>query len=151
MDVHPKNIRSKNMAAIGSKNTKPELKLRHALHKLGYRYRIHQRVCAAKPDLVLKRYDAAVFVHGCFWHKHDCDKFKWPKTRDEFWKNKLNANKRRDGKTIESLKAYGWRVAVVWECALTGKNSPENVVAEKLGTWLKGSDLLTEISGPTDA
>lgn len=86
MDVHSENIRSKNMAAIKSKNTKPELKLRRALHKLGLRYRVHVKLHAGKPDLVLKKYGAVVFVNGCFWHKHTCDKFRWPKTRVDFWR-----------------------------------------------------------------
>ena len=151
MDVHPKNIRSKNMAAIASKNTKPELKLRHALHKLGYRYRLHVKVCAGKPDLVLKKYGAAVFVNGCFWHKHACDKFRLPKTREEFWKNKLKANKKRDEHVIQSLREGGWRIAVVWECALSGRNNPENIVAEKLGNWFQRSEPSIEIAGPSDA
>ena len=151
MDVHPKSVRSKNMSAIGSKNTKPELKLRHALHKMGYRYRLHVKLCAGKPDLVLKKYGAVVFVNGCFWHKHTCDKFRWPKTRVDFWRHKLTANKERDERTIQSLKEGGWRVAIVWECALSGKNNPENIVAKKLGNWFKGIEPLIEIAGSLNA
>ena len=139
------------MAAIGSKNTKPELKLRHALHKLGFRYRLHTQVSAGKPDLVLNKYNAAVFVHGCFWHKHTCDKFRWPRTREEFWKNKLIKNRERDERVMRSLQKDGWRVAVVWECALSGKNDPEDLAAEKLGDWLRGDKPLIEIAGITDA
>ena len=151
MDVHPKSIRSKNMAAIGSKNTKPELKLRHALHKMGYRYRLHVKLHAGKPDLVLKKYGAVVFVNGCFWHKHTCDKFRWPKTRVDFWRKKLTANKERDERTIQSLKESGWRVAIVWECALNGKNNPEKNAAKKLGTWFEGMEPTIEIVGSSDA
>jgi DNA mismatch endonuclease, patch repair protein len=148
MDVHPKSIRSKNMAAIGSKNTKPELILRRALHKKGFRYRLHTKVNGGKPDLILKQYNAAVFVHGCFWHKHNCEKFKWPKTREAFWKQKLISNQQRDQRIIKSLNDDGWRVAVVWECALSGRNSPQNAAVEKLSMWLWGDVPLIEISGP---
>jgi DNA mismatch endonuclease (patch repair protein) len=151
MDVHPKSIRSKNMGAIGSKNTKPELKLRRALHKMGYRYRLHLKEHVGKPDLVLKKYGAVIFVNGCFWHKHNCYKFRWPKTREDFWKHKLTANRERDERTIQSLKEEGWRVAIVWECALSGKNNPENTVAKKLGKWIKGIDRQIEIVGPSNA
>jgi DNA mismatch endonuclease (patch repair protein) len=136
------------MAAIKSKNTKPELKLRRALHKLGLRYRLHKKLNCVKHDLVLTKYKAAVFVHGCFWHKHACDKFIWPKTREAFWRRKLTKNQERDEHIIQSLLEDSWRVAVVWECALARKNNPEHLVAEKLRNWLIGEGSIFEIGKP---
>ena len=150
MDVHSKSIRSKNMAAIKSKSTKPELRLRHALHNLGFRYRLHTKLSAGKPDLVLRKYNAVVFVHGCFWHKHRCNKFRWPKTRETFWKNKLTTNEKRDKRIVKSLRDNGWRVAIVWECALSGRNNPENRSAEVLGNWFKGNSSFIEIAERSD-
>ncbi len=148
MDVHSKPIRSKNMAAIGSKNTRPELILRQALHQQGFRYRLHTKISGARPDLVLKKYNAAVFVHGCFWHKHNCRKFKWPKTREVFWKKKIMSNQQRDQRMIKSLSDDGWRIAIVWECAISGRNNFKNAAVEKLITWLWGDARLIEIAGP---
>jgi len=122
VDVHDSETRSRNMAAIKSKNTKPELIIRRGLFSRGYRYRLHVKRLAGKPDLVLKKYNSVIFVHGCFWHLHDCHLCKMPKSRVEFWEQKLRANKERDLNAINALVSDGWRVIVVWECALKGKN-----------------------------
>lgn len=117
-DVHTKEIRSKNMRAIKSKNTKPELILRRELHRRGFRFRLHDKSLPGKPDLVLKKYRTAIFIHGCFWHMHDCRFFRLPKTNSEFWKEKLISNVERDVKSVTSIKKVGFDVIIVWECEI---------------------------------
>jgi len=109
------------MAAIRGKDTKPELMIRRGLHAKGFRYRLQGRGLPGRPDLVLPKYHAVIFVHGCFWHRHDCPMFRWPQTRREFWREKINGNARRDAEAIGFLLDVGWRVGIVWECALTGR------------------------------
>ena len=111
--------RSKNMAAIKSKNTNPEIKVRKLLHSLGYRIRLHKKELPGSPDIVLKKYKTVVFVHGCFWHRHkECKYATNPKTREEFWNKKFLSNIERDIKVRERIKAAGWKSIVVWECEL---------------------------------
>ncbi len=118
MDVHSPEQRSYNMSRIKGKNTKPELLVRKWLWSRGYRYRLHRKDLPGKPDIVFPRQKKAVFVHGCFWHKHDCRYFKWPRTNREFWKKKINENVRRDQKNYQDLIADGWNYFIVWECEL---------------------------------
>lgn len=133
--------RSRIMRAVRSKDTKPELLVRRCLHALGFRFRLHRRDLPGSPDIVLPRWRAVVFVHGCFWHLHGCPKSRMPATRREFWETKLRRNAERDGEAREFLKASGWRVFVVWECALTGpRRLPPEVLAERLLALL-ASDL----------
>jgi len=106
------------MSQIKGKNTKPELLVRKWLWSRGYRYRLHRKDLPGKPDIVFPRQKKAVFVHGCFWHKHDCRYFKWPRTNREFWKKKINENVRRDQKNYQDLIADGWNYFIVWECEL---------------------------------
>ena len=113
----PAMTRSENMAAIHSKNTRPELKIRKALHQAGYRFRLHQKDLAGKPDLVLKKYNAVIFVHGCFWHKHDCKYFHWPKSNLDYWRPKILKNAERDTLHRLALQQAGWRVCIWWECS----------------------------------
>ncbi len=109
--------RSKNMAAIKSKNTNPEIKVRKLLHSLGYRFRLHKKELPGSPDIVLKKYKTVVFVHGCFWHRHkECKYASNPKTREEFWNKKFLSNIERDIKVRERIKAAGWKSIVIWEC-----------------------------------
>lgn len=131
-DRHTPQARSKNMAAVKGKNTKPEMQIRRLLHKSGYRYRLHNNKLQGKPDIVLKKYGAVIFVHGCFWHSHGCYKSKVPETNKEFWVEKLNKNKSRDQNAVLSLIEGGWRVLTIWECALVGKGklSEESVFDE---------------------
>lgn len=118
-DVHEPETRSYNMSQISGKDTKPEMLVRKFLHSNGFRYRLHVRDLPGKPDLVLPKYNSVIFVHGCFWHAHeDCEYFKIPKTRTEWWKEKLYGNKERDEKNIAELKEEGWNVIVVWGCEL---------------------------------
>ena len=133
------------MAAIRSKNTSPELIVRKALHGVGFRYRLHARALPGSPDLVLSKHHAVVFVHGCFWHMHECSVFRWPKTRPEFWRQKLELNRARDEQAINLLRASHWRVAVVWECALrrSDRRAGSLLILE---AWLQGAAPSLELS-----
>jgi len=125
------------MSGIRGKNTKPELLIRKGLHARGFRYTLHCKL-PGKPDICLPKYKAVIFVHGCFWHGHDCHLFKWPSTRPEFWQTKIARNQAIDEAASKELRATGWRIATVWECALKGKhrrNYSELVV--ELDHWLK--------------
>lgn len=127
MDIWKKEKRSQVMSKIRSKNTKPELILRSALHKLGYRFRIHRNDLPGKPDIVLPKYHTVIFVHGCFWHYHkDCREGRIPDTNSKFWKEKLQKNKARDEKHVRKLRRLGWKVMRVWECQIEKK--PEKVM-----------------------
>lgn len=106
------------MARVKNKNTAPELLVRRILHRLGYRFRLHRRDLPGNPDIVLPRHHTAIFVHGCFWHGHDCPRGKRPATRPDFWNPKLDKNMERDKKNHEMLTQLGWRVVVIWECEL---------------------------------
>ncbi len=108
------------MSRIRGRDTAPEMMVRRALHARGCRYRLHDRKLPGRPDLVFPKYKAVIFVHGCFWHGHDCHLFKWPGTRREFWEEKIKKNIARDKCAIEALQARGWRTLVFWECALKG-------------------------------
>ncbi|MBY5473593.1 DNA mismatch endonuclease Vsr [Rhizobium leguminosarum] len=108
--------RSRNMRAVRGNNTKPEIAVRKLLHSLGYRFRLQRADLPGKPDIVLPRHKLVVFVHGCFWHRHDCKRASMPKTRTEFWKKKLSANVERDVRVVRELAALGWKVVVIWEC-----------------------------------
>jgi DNA mismatch endonuclease (patch repair protein) len=114
------------MQAVRTSDTKPEIAVRKQLHRLGYRFRLHRSDLPGRPDVVLPRYMLAVFVHGCFWHRHDCKRATIPKTRVEFWEAKLAANAERDARVIDELSKMGWRTAVIWECEI---RSPEAIEA----------------------
>lgn len=136
-DVVNRETRSRMMSGIRGKNTRPELALRKALHARGFRYRLHGQHVMGHPDLVLPRYRAVIFVHGCFWHRHDgCRYATTPATRPAFWQAKFDANIRRDLTVRETLANDGWRLAIVWECAL---RRPERVsaTADLLAAWLR--------------
>lgn len=148
VDVHTPAQRSRNMAAIKGKNTKPELAIRKELHRLGYRFRVHNISLPGSPDIVLPKYKAAIQVHGCFWHGHDCHLFNWPSTREEFWRQKITSNQVRDAKSSAECKKRGWKSMVIWECALKGQTrlDPDKVVAI-VANWLKSGSGDAEISG----
>jgi DNA mismatch endonuclease (patch repair protein) len=111
--------RSRNMSAIKSKNTKPEITVRKLLHSMGYRFRLHKKDLPGSPDIVLPKYKTVIFVHGCFWHRHqNCKYASNPKTRREFWEKKFKENIERDKKTQEKLKNLGWKTKIVWECEI---------------------------------
>jgi len=113
-----KDVRSRNMAAIKGANTKPEELVRKYLFSKGFRYRKNVRALPGSPDVVLPKYKTVIFVNGCFWHKHDCKWFKWPRTNADFWKEKITKNVERDARNAELLKEAGWKVLTVWECEL---------------------------------
>ena len=140
VDIVDKETRSRMMSGIRAKNTKPELLLRGMLHRQGFRYRLHNRGLPGTPDMVLAKYKAVIFVHGCFWHGHECPAFKWPKTREAFWREKITRNQANDRKAMESLIGTGWRLAVIWECAL--KKEPEEIenILQCLVAWLHGAE-----------
>ncbi|MAN77464.1 MAG: very short patch repair endonuclease [Rhizobiales bacterium] len=144
-DIVDQQTRSRMMSEIRGKNTKPELSLRRALHARGFRFRLHSSKVHGRPDLVLPKHGAVVFVHGCFWHRHEgCRYTTTPSTRPEFWQAKFEANVARDLAVRRALLEDGWRVATVWECAL---RKPEQVVtsSEDLSIWLRSEDLQIEI------
>lgn len=116
MDHVPPQIRSKIMAAVRSKDTTPELRVRRALHALGYRFSLHSARLPGKPDLVLRKFRTAIFIHGCFWHGHGCRKGRRPKTNRSFWTAKVETNRRRDRRVRNRLRKDGWRVITVWQC-----------------------------------
>ena len=150
MDTVDKATRSKIMASVGQKDTGPEISLRSALHNRGLRYRLHDRNLPGSPDLVFRRFLAVIFVHGCYWHSHGCYRSTVPKTRRKFWSKKFKANKERDERKIGQLLEDGWRVLIVWECALVGKNSrPADFIVDAVCAWLNGADTRAEISGST--
>lgn len=129
-DNHTKEIRSMNMSHIRSKNTKPEEIVRKYLFSKGLRYRKNVKKLPGCPDIVLKKYNAVIFVNGCFWHKHDCGRFVWPSSNIEYWQRKIERNIERDQNNVKELKNIGWRVFIIWECELKKKIAPSNL--EKL-------------------
>lgn len=147
-DIVSPDVRSRMMSGIKGKNTKPEMILRQGLHRLGFRYRLHDRRLPGKPDMVFPRYRAVIFTHGCFWHGHSCHLFKWPSTREEFWHQKINRNKELDRVNISRLDEMGWRIGIVWECALKGKYriSSEEVIGI-CAQWLESDMPFLEIGG----
>ena len=150
-DVHSPEVRSRNMAAIRGKDTKPELIVRRELHADGFRYKLHDRSLPGKPDLVFPKYRAVVFVHGCFWHGHDCPYFHLPATRTDFWKEKIGRTKKLDAERMSALLEDGWRVGEVWECALRGRNKLIlGQVIRSLEDWLVGAKRCVVIRGKTN-
>ena len=118
-DVHSKETRSYNMSRIRSKDTKPELLVRRFLFSKGFRYRLHDKRLPGKPDIVLPKYRTVIFIHGCFWHGHEgCRYYVIPKTRTEWWLNKINKNKANDHNAMLKLNEMGWKVIDIWECDL---------------------------------
>lgn len=136
------------MAGIKGKNTKPELILRKGLHAAGFRFRIHVADLLGKPDIVLPRFRAVIFAHGCFWHGHDCHLFKMPSTRTEFWQAKIDRNREVDTRNRSQLTDAGWRQAVIWECALKGRTRlAHDEVIDRCVQWLQSDTQALEIRG----
>lgn len=149
VDIVDSATRSRMMAGIRGKNTKPEVVVRSLLHRSGFRFRLHAKHLPGKPDLVFARYKAVVFVHGCFWHGHDCPLFKWPATRPEFWKTKIGRNQLNDRRSFTLLVEKGWRIAIVWECALRGKERDLEELTRQLASWLPNMDAqVIELASP---
>lgn len=136
VDILDKTTRSKVMSSIKSKDTKPEMIVRRYLHHHGIRYRLHVNNLPGKPDLVLKKFTAVIFVHGCFWHQHNgCKNSNIPSTNIKFWKSKLSRNIERDKQNISQLLSYEWRVLIIWECSLSTIAKREKTLATAL-KWL---------------
>ncbi len=148
MDVHTKAQRHYNMSRIRGQDTKPEMLVRRGLHAEGLRFRLHVRDLPGRPDIIFPRHRAIIFVHGCFWHGHECPLFKIPKTRPDFWEKKIFANKERDQKVIAQLLGHRWRVLTVWECSLKGPNRHEtSKLIAKCTDFVTGNTLQAEIEG----
>ena len=148
MDVVSPQKRSKMMSGIRGKNTKPEIIIRKALHKEGFRYKLHSRNLPGKPDIVLPRHKAVIMINGCFWHGHDCHLFKWPASRPDFWKNKIKENRNRDLKNLHQLGSNGWRIMVVWECSIKGKNKlPFDQTIDLIKNWILVGNDYVELKG----
>jgi DNA mismatch endonuclease, patch repair protein len=141
-------VRSRMMAGIKSKNTKPEMMARQGLHAKGFRFRLHDSRLPGSPDMVLARHRAVLFINGCFWHGHDCNLFRLPATRTEFWQQKITSNKTRDMADIVNLTGTGWRVGILWECALKGRTrrSVQDVLAE-CAAWLLSAEPRLDVRG----
>jgi DNA mismatch endonuclease (patch repair protein) len=145
IDVVDKLTRSRMMAGIQGKDTKPEMELRRALHRLGLRYRLHVMGLPGRPDIVLPRHRAAIQVHGCFWHRHEhCTFCTTPASNKHFWKSKFGETEKRDKRNLEALRKLGWRTAIVWECSVKDKGA--EAVAEKIAAWLRSGRSFKEIS-----
>lgn len=148
VDIVSPAKRSEMMSGIRNKDTKPEIVIRKSLHARGFRYRLHDRKIPGKPDIVFPKYNAVIFVHGCFWHGHDCHLFRLPATRALWWRTKIEANQERDLRNDKLVRQQGWRQAKVWECAIKGKSSLGlEVVVSKLDSWLRSMEEQLEIYG----
>lgn len=121
------------MSRVKNRDTAPEWLVRRIVFGLGYRYRLHARGLPGTPDLVFPGKRKVIFVHGCFWHQHDCGTYRMPRTRQKFWQAKLSANRRRDAESIRNLRKDGWKVLVVWECDLKGEKKIVRRVKHFLG------------------
>jgi DNA mismatch endonuclease vsr len=126
-DNHSKEARSRNMARIRSVNSRPEEIVRRYLFAHGLRYRKNVRAIPGCPDIVLRKYRVIIFVHGCFWHHHDCGRFVWPTTNESYWRKKIARNVTRDEENMRLLSYVGWRVFVIWECELKKDVAEENL------------------------
>ncbi|WP_339913462.1 very short patch repair endonuclease [uncultured Brevundimonas sp.] len=147
-DVVDPATRSRMMSGIRGKDTRPEMLIRRGLHARGFRYRLHCKDLPGKPDLCFPKHRAVIFVHGCFWHGHECHLFKWPQTRPEFWREKIGRNREVDQRATGLLEANGWRVAIVWECALKGREEIGlDVVSGRLSEWLMSNVARLDMRG----
>jgi DNA mismatch endonuclease (patch repair protein) len=135
-----------NMRRVRAKDTKPEIIVRGLLHRTGFRYRLHRRDLPGRPDIALPRYRATVFVHGCFWHGHNCSLFRMPTTRPQFWSAKIDSNRRRDAAAVTGLAEIGWRSLWVWECAVRGKHRLKATeLSERMAAFIRGDARFADI------
>lgn len=151
-DVLTKEQRRFNMSRIRGRDTQPELVLRRGLHRRGLRYRLHVKDLPGTPDLAFPATKAVILLHGCFWHLHNCSRFKWPETRQDFWRAKIERNRERDTTALKNLKEAGWRVQVVWECALRGPGRrPIEDVLDLCEAFVRSGDGdFAEVAGDRD-
>lgn len=146
MDVHSPEQRRFNMSRIRGKDTRPEMMVRRWLWANGYRYRLHRKDLPGRPDIVLLKHRAIIFVHGCFWHRHGCQFTTTPEANREFWFAKFSENVNRDKRNILALLEQSWRVMVIWECSLQGKNAISKLVAEQIAEFLNSETRFSETS-----
>lgn len=147
-DVFDSEKRSEVMSRITGKDTEPEIKIRKTLHGLGYRYSLHKKNLPGKPDIYLRKYNGLIEINGCYWHGHDCHFFKWPENNKEFWKNKIRRTKERDRNNFKKLQNMGYRLLVIWECAITGKTSLDfEMLIDYIIRWLHSDIKFKEIEG----
>lgn len=144
-DIVSPEVRSRMMAGIRSSGTKAEVELRSALHRRGLRFRKNLRTLPGTPDIVVPRAHCCIFVHGCFWHGHTCAYFRWPGTRADFWRAKIEKNQANDRVALESLSSAGWRVGVVWECATRSGQYTFAELADRLADWIASDEGGLEI------
>lgn len=147
-DVFTPGKRSEVMSRIRGRDTRPELVVRKGLHARGFRYRLHDRRLPGRPDLVFPKFRAVILVNGCFWHGHDCHLFRIPRSRRNFWEQKIDGSRQRDARNLRLLGEAGWRVMIVWECALKGRTKlPSEEVLPGIAEWLSGDTDAVEIKG----
>lgn len=150
-DVVDASTRSRMMAGIRGTDTKLELLIRKGIHARGYRFRLYDKNLPGKPDLVFPRYNAVIFIHGCFWHAHECHLFKWPASRKAFWYQKLSANRQRDEQIREALLSMGWRVMTIWECSIrkpgTNRDHELGSILDRIERWLYSDRKITDLHG----
>ncbi len=142
MDVHSPTQRSFNMSKIRGKDTRPEMVVRRWLWANGYRYRLHRKDLPGRPDIVLPKYHAVIFVHGCFWHRHGCKYSTFPSTRQNFWQTKFEGNVQRDKDNQARLTSQGWRVFVLWECEI---NSWDLYLEHRIKTFISNGSVNVEV------
>lgn len=150
MDRLPEELRSRNMSHVRSEDTKPEKIIRSRLFRQGYRFRLHRRDLPGTPDIVLPKFRAVIFIHGCFWHHHACAHGALPETRREWWEAKLEGNRRRDETNYARLIGEKWRVAVIWECAFTRMGrvagaSARDLILDRLTAFFHSDETFLEI------
>ena len=146
-DIVSPETRSRMMAGIRGKDTKPEIIVRRLLHKLGYRFRLHRKDLPGRPDIVLPKWKTVVFVNGCYWHGHEnCELYRTPKTRSEFWEAKIAGNRKRDETNYQRLREEGWKVILIWECAVSKKNSlTDTELAAAMSAAIETNRFLIEV------
>lgn len=150
-DIVDASTRSMMMSRVKCKDTQQEVEIRKRLFALGFRYQLHVNNLPGKPDIVLQKYKTVIFIHGCFWHVHNCSLFRWPSSKKAFWKKKLAGNKKRNVENIEALKKLGWRILIIWECAYRGTGRAKAIEFETITTksvkWLGSKSKYREIRG----
>ncbi|MBI1245056.1 MAG: DNA mismatch endonuclease Vsr [Alphaproteobacteria bacterium] len=149
-DIVDRETRSRMMAAVKGKNTKPEIAVRRALHAMGFRFRLHKAGLPGRPDIVLPKHKVAIFVNGCFWHGHDCPMYRQPANNRAFWIVKIDRNRERDARAMSEIKQVGWRVLTIWECAMRGRGRIGiDALIIRTARWIAGPRKAGSIRGGT--